>query len=107
MRLNVDLIFLGIFSMHRPEALIVCRISKACCTVSNPLCRGCRKIFIGLPSVFIERFLDLHTLDSRPINEDTAFCAMQGVLRWGISLDFEGASFFCGTDSSNANSLNN
>ncbi len=107
MRVNVDLIFLGIFSMHRPEALIVCRISKACCTVSNLLCRGHRQIFIGLASVSNERFLDLHTFDSRPINGDTAFCAMQGVLHWRISVDFEGASFSCGTDSSNGDSLNN
>ncbi len=106
MRVNVDLIFLRIFSMNRPEALVVCRISKACCTVSHPFCRGRRQIFIGLPSVFNERFLDLHTFDSRPIIEDTAFCAMQGVLRWRISVDFAGVSFSCGTDSSNAGSLN-
>ncbi len=75
MRVNVDLIFLRIFSMRRPEALMVCRISKACCTVSNPLCRGRRQIFNGFPNVFNERFLDLHSFDSRPIKEDSACCA--------------------------------
>ncbi len=38
MRVNVDIMFLTNFSMHRPEALMVFRLSKTCSTVSNPLC---------------------------------------------------------------------
>ncbi len=49
---TVVLIFLKLFSMHRAEALMVCRILKACCTVSNPLCRGRRQLFSSLSSVF-------------------------------------------------------
>ncbi len=59
MLMSGDLIFSRIFSMHRPEALVVYRISKAWCIVSNPLCRGSKQIFIGLPSVINERFMGL------------------------------------------------
>ncbi len=89
MRVNADLIFLRTFSMHLKEALMVCRISNECCTMSNPLCRRRIHIFISMQSILNERFLDLHSFDSRPIIEDTACCAIQGVPRWGFQHDFE------------------
>ncbi len=84
MCVTVGRIFLRIFSMQVQEALMVCRLSKACCIVRNRLCRGRRQIFIGFPGVFNVRFVDLHSFDSRSIIEDTASCAMQGVPRWRV-----------------------
>ncbi len=90
MRVNADLIILRIFSMQRPEALMVCHICNnipKACTVGY-LCCGHRQIFIDLPSVFNERFMDLRSFDSQPINEETACCAMQSVPGWRISAWF-------------------